>query len=169
MMKLDHAITIIQGTFRVATACRHNIPRHHRPRQSSAKPKAKACREATLECSQTRQCLVAVECNTRPSGTADLPSPFPGQKTNYRCNPGPSPSQSKSVQPCIGVATACRHNVPPATRNHGPRLWQSPAAALRPAGRRKLNGDSRYEFVILLAGRLRDRRSDSVLSYFKLF
>jgi len=117
MMKLDHAITIIPGPLGVATACRHNIPRRRRPRQNRAK--AKACREATLECSQTRQCLVAVECNTRPSGTEDLPSPFPGQKSNYHCKSGPSPTQSNPVQPSQTIPHAMLNHQKPLSNKSG--------------------------------------------------
>jgi len=69
------------------------------------------------------------------------------------------------MQGTFGVTTACRHHNPrcrlplrPAACGYGPRLWQSPAAALRPTGRPTLNEDSRYTFVI----RLIVRQSKSV-------
>jgi len=69
--------------------------------------------------------------------------------TPVRVNPGKS-DQKTGRKLFYEVATACRHNIPrcplppqTAARIYGPRLWQSPAAALRPAGRSKPNESSR--------------------------
>jgi len=75
----------------------------------------KKSREATLECSQTRQCLVAVECNSRPSGTADLPSHPLGQKSNNRCKPGRS-SNTVSLGWRPPVATTSLPGAPTSTK-----------------------------------------------------
>jgi len=85
-----------------------------RPTASRPLNGLKKSREATLECSQTRQCLVVVGCATRPSGTADLPSHSPCQTPQPQRKPPlshssfarpqssatvqASPSQSKPVQ-----------------------------------------------------------------------
>jgi len=76
--------------------------------------------------------------------------------------------------PPFGVAIACRHNIPrcplpprPAARGCGPRLWQSPAAALRPAGRPKLAENTLHpichsSFVIFASVRSVSLRRKSV-------
>jgi len=64
----------------------------------------------------------------------DLPAFVPTGINLIRLNPA-----KKKLFP--GVATACRHNRP--RLGHGPRLWQSPAAALRPARRPNLQPSAR--------------------------
>ena len=125
----------------------------------------KKSREATLECSQTRQCLVAVECNSRPSGTADLPSHSLGQKSNNRRKPGRSSNTvSLGWRPPVATTSPA---APSRTRPATLRLWTAAVAkpsrcappCQAPQSQRRLV----IPFIIMLAGRA------SALSYLKLF
>jgi len=70
-----------------------------RPTASRPLNGLKKSREATLECSQTRQCLVVVGCATRPSGTADLPLHSLGHHRQLRPFVFGPPESAGQIQP----------------------------------------------------------------------